>query len=93
MQSLRKRAPAAATSTETFTDIAAHAQAEAEHKRAVELAADEALPDERTTNAPIENVRPKPKPAMALDAAPPKTDAELPDLAEDIRRVCRGEVI
>lgn len=96
LQTLRRTASKHASEDgPTFTDIAAHAQAESEARRAVELAADEiaALPDERTTDAPIENARPKPKLAMALDSAPPKTDAELSDLAEDVARVCRGEVI
>jgi hypothetical protein len=42
LQSLRKRAPAAATSTESFADIAMRAQSEASERRAKELAEDEA---------------------------------------------------
>ena len=83
--------------TETFTDIATRAQSEAEHKRAAELAADDEVAadgDKLTSGDAMAAAPPsKAKPQMALDAAPAKTDVELPDLAEDIRRVCRGDVI
>jgi hypothetical protein len=93
LSQLRRHAPKHSSKDEpTFTDIAAHAQAESEARRAAELAADEvAAPAATPTSGDGKGtVKAKPKPAMALDSAPIKPD---PDLDEDIRRVCRGELI
>ena len=94
LQTLRRTASKHASEDgPTFTDIAAHAQAESEARRAEELAADEVAADgdtpassDATTAAPPS----KPRPALALDAA---LKPDLDGLDADIARVCRGEVI
>jgi hypothetical protein len=92
---LKRHAPKRdSEATETFTDVAAHAQAESEARRAVELAADETAADgdKFTSGDAIAAAPPsKPRPALALDSK--LQDAQSLDLAEDIARVCRGEVI
>jgi hypothetical protein len=90
LMGLRKRASAAATSTESFAAIAQRAQAESEARRAAELAADEMAVDGDTPTSD----RPKGK-AMALDSKlTNKPDADLAEeIARDAERVCRGEII